>query len=196
MRGVYILIIALLSSMQTGFRSIENNDVWVIDRSSTLAIDGSSNVNQFTCSIREYLSFDTLWNSSDAGRKRLLFRESRLNVDVRRFDCQHKFITADFRKMLQAGEYPFLTIEFISLEELKTGSVVKGVVDIILAGRKKRMEILYTCRQNGPAQVMLKGEKLMKFTDFQLEPPRKLGGLIRINEDIRVHFNLNFRKII
>lgn len=194
MRFFLIILFIVISSF--GFRSNENNGVWVIEKTSSLAIDGSSNVNEFTCSIREYLQCDTLWNTIDAGRKRMTFRKSKLNVEIRRFDCQHKYITADFRKMLMADTYPFLTIEFISLDELKTGGMVRGIVDIELAGRKKRMEIIYSCALNGPKNLTLKGEKIMKFTDFQLEPPRKLGGLIRINEDIKVHFNLNFRKLI
>lgn len=194
MRFLLLFILAFCSSFD--LNSNDNSGIWVIERSSSLAIDGSSNVNEFTCSIHEYLQCDTLWNNVDAGRKRMTFRKSRLNVEIRRFDCMHKYITADFRKMLMADKYPYLTIEFISLDELKTGGLVRGIVDIELAGRKKRMEIIYTCAQNGPKNVTLKGEKIMKFTDFELEPPRKLGGLIRINEDIKVHFNLNFRKLI
>lgn len=194
MRLILLLILTICSSYLHTHR-VDNTGVWVIEPNSTLAIDGSSNVNQFTCSIQQYLPGDTVWNSLDAGRKRLIFRNSKLNIDIQRFDCRHKYITTDFRKMLKAEIYPQLTIEFISLDELKTEGVVRGVVDISLAGRKKRMEILYTCGQNLPTHVTLKGEKWMKFTDFQLEPPRKLGGLIRINEDIKVHFNLHFRKL-
>lgn len=140
----FLLLIILTCCTSFTLNSTDNSGVWVIERSSSLAIDGSSNVNEFTCSIHEYLQCDTLWNTVDAGRKRMTFRKSRLNVEIRRFDCMHKYITADFRKMLMTDKYPYLTIEFISLDELKTGGFVRGIVDIELAGRKKRMEIIYT----------------------------------------------------
>lgn len=193
MRVILFFILTICASFEANTN--DSLGIWVIERSSSLAIDGSSNVNEFTCSINEYLQADTLWNSVDAGRRKMTFRKSRLNVEIRRFDCIHKYITADFRKMLLADKYPYLSIEFISLDELKTGGMVRGLVDIELAGKKKRMEILYACALNGPKNLTLKGEKIMKFTDFELEPPRKLGGLIRINEDIKVHFNLNFKKL-
>jgi hypothetical protein len=64
-----------------------------------------------------------------------------------------------------------------------------------LAGKRKVMDIAYSCVQSSPEQVRLRGAKVMKFSDFGLEPPRKIGGLIRINEEIKVNFNLNFRKL-
>jgi hypothetical protein len=168
---------------------------WVIERNSTLAIDGSSNINQFTCDIREYVRPDTLKSVNDQARKKYFFSNSNLSVDLKRFDCHHKYITADFRKMLKTDEYPNLVIRFISLDEFHEEGIVKGLVDIELAGKKKRMEINYNCSHIGSNQLRLQGEKLMKFSDFELEAPRKIGGLIRINEEINVHFNLYFRKL-
>jgi len=57
------------------------------------------------------------------------------------------------------------------------------------------MEINYNCSHIGANQLRLQGVKLMKFSDFELEAPKKIGGLIRINEEIVVNFNLFFRKL-
>jgi hypothetical protein len=191
MRFLLLIILICFSSFQS--RNAAGN--WVIERNSTLAIDGSSNINKFTCDIREYVKTDTLRSVNDEARKKYFFNNSHLTVDIKRFDCHHKYITSDFRKMLKSDQYPNLVIRFISLEEFHRDGVVKGLVDIELAGKKKRMEINYNCSHIGSNQLHLEGVKMMNFSDFELEAPRKIGGLIRINEEIKVHFNLYFRKL-
>jgi hypothetical protein len=71
---------------------------------------------------------------------------------------------------------------------------VKGQVQVELAGKKKTMDISYHCTETSPQHIRLQGCKNMNFSDFELKPPRKIGGLIRINEDIKVNFNLFFQK--
>jgi hypothetical protein len=168
----------------------------VIERNSTLAIDGSSNINKFTCDVVEYLRSDTLKHVSDDLSRKFIFTNSHLSIDIKRFDCHQKFITADFRKMLKVDKYPDLQIHFVSLDEFQKDGTVAGVVIIELAGVRRRMDVVYNCKTIGGNQLKLEGQKLMRFADFALEPPKKIGGLIRINEEINVHFNLYFRKII
>ena len=168
---------------------------WVIERSSTMSIEGSSNISAFTCDLKEYLSQDTLYYSKDEKAKKLLFLNSVLNIDIVRFDCHNKFITADFRKILKADKIPQLKVRFISLDDLVIGGIVKGRVEIEIAGQTRQMDISYTVQQYGNAQVQLIGSKDMDFSDFQLVPPKKLGGLIRINEEIKVNFHLHLRRL-
>jgi len=168
---------------------------WVIEKNSSMSIEGSSNINAFTCDFTEYMNQDTLLYSKDDKTKKLMFLNSVLNIEIRRFDCHQKYITADFRKILQSEKDPCLKVKFISLDEMAIGGNVKGVVEIEIAGQKKRMDINYSVQQYGTSQLQLVGSKLMQFSDFNLTPPKKLLGLIHINEDIKVNFHLHFRRI-
>ncbi len=159
-------------------------------------IEGSSNVNAFTCDLKEYLNQDTLEYSKDEKAKKLIFQNSVLSIDITKFDCHHKYITADFRKILKSEKNPWLKVKFISLDELAIGGIVKGVVEIEIAGQTKRMDINYSIQQFGQSQLQLIGSKTMQFSDFKLTPPKKLMGLIQINEDIKVNFHLHFRRLV
>lgn len=194
MKTFFLILTLSLVSFRPNEKDLAN--AWVVEKNSTLAIDGSSNINKFTCDIKEYLKIDTLKSVNHAQSKKFMFHNSSLSIDIKRFDCHHKFITADFRKMLKAETYPDLRIHFVSLDEIHEAGIVKGLVDIELAGRRRRMEVEYKCSHIGGNQLRLQGDKIMKFSDFQLVPPKKIGGLIRINEEINVHFNLFFRKLI
>jgi hypothetical protein len=168
---------------------------WIIEKNSSLNIEGSSNINSFICDLKEYLNQDTLMYLKDEHTKKLMFQNSELSIDIARFDCHHKYITSDFRKILKSEKNPCLKVKFISLDEIGVGGTVKGVVEIGIAGQTKRIDISYAVQQYGYAQIQLVGSKLMKFSDFNLTPPRKLMGLIQINEDIKVNFHLHFRRI-
>jgi hypothetical protein len=194
MKAYFLIVTLTLISFRPNEKVAVNT--WIVEKNSTLAIDGSSNINKFTCDIKEYLKIDTLRSVNDAQKKKFVFVNSSLSIDVKRFDCHHKFITADFRKMMKSEAYPNLRIYFVSLDEFHEAGIVKGLVDIELAGRRKRMEVVYKCAHIGGSQLRLQGDKQMNFSDFQLEPPKKIGGLIRINEEINVHFDLFFRKLI
>jgi hypothetical protein len=195
MKPVLIIIVLLFSSFIPNEKTAPGN-TWVVERSSSLAIDGSSNINKFTCDVHEYIKPDTLrWVPEESSGK-LIFLNSILRLDLKRFDCHHKYITSDFRKMLKVDAHPNLIIKMVSVEGFSRDKDVKGVVDIELSGTKKRMEVVFHGTSYGHNLVKLEGKKAMKFSDFGLVPPRKIGGLIRINEEILVHFNLHFRKLI
>ncbi len=158
-------------------------------------IEGSSNINAFTCDLKEYLNEDTLVYTKDDHAKKLVFSNSVLNVDIARFDCHQKYITADFRKILKSEKNPYIRVRFISLDDAAVSGNINGVVEIEIAGQTKRMDITYAMQQYGNKQLQLIGSKEMQFSDFKLEPPKKLMGLIRINEAIKVNFHLHFRKV-
>lgn len=193
MRSLLLVILLVFTSSHSNPPAVT---AWAVEKNSMLAIDGSSNINQFTCDVREYLRQDTLRALPEQGKPRYLFTSnSKLSLDIRSFDCHHRYITADFRKMLRADEYPCIDIHFINLDEFRNGTEVKGQVIVELAGKRKLMDISYKCSQSGPDLIRLRGGKAMRFSDFGLLPPRKIGGMIRINEEIRVNFDLYFKKL-
>lgn len=194
-RMIFITLFCLVS-----FRPRENHlpapPAWVVESGSMLNIEGSSNVNQFTCNMLQYLQADTLrWVRDDKARK-LWFRNSAVNIDVAQFDCHHKFITADLRKTLKANKYPYLRIHFLSMDDLtwvQEGQLVRGQVNIELAGVQKRFDMEYMVIHEQGNRFRLRGSRQMHFNDFNLEPPSKLAGLIRIDQQIKVNFELLFR---
>lgn len=169
---------------------------WVVESGSLLNIEGSSNINRFTCHVRQYLQSDTLRWVRDDRAKKLLFRHSAVNIEISQFDCHHKFITADLRKTLRSDKYPFLRIHFLSMDDLtwvQEGQKVRGQVNIELAGLVKKYDMEYTVIHEQGNRFRLRGSRKIYFSDFSLVPPSKLAGLLKINEEIKVNFELLFR---
>ena len=88
---------------------------WIIDKTSTLRIDGKSNVNSFTCDIEEYNRKDTIISGSYTASEPVALSGS-LKLEIVQFNCHSSFITRDFRKTLKADEYPQMIIRFLKIK--------------------------------------------------------------------------------
>lgn len=195
-------IFGALFILNAGFlkENIHSNSLarWVVERNSSLNIQGETNINSFQCDITEYLKPDTLVYTKIDAIKKLSFTNSCLVIDVKRFDCHNKFITDDLRNALKADENPNLKIVFLTIDQFSNNcnnQVVKGIVNIELARAMKRVEIDYTVKCLPGNRVQMNGSHMFSFSDFNLKAPRKLAGLIRTKDRIKVNFQLFFKAI-
>ena len=195
-------IISILFILNGGFfeNSIRNNSLarWVVERNSSLNIQGETNINSFQCDVTEYLKPDTLVYTKNDAVKKLSFTNSCLIIDIKRFDCHNKFITEDFRSALKADENPDLKILFLTIDQFSNSynnQIVKGIVDIELAHAVKRVEIDYTIKTLTGNRIQMNGSHVFSFSDFNLKAPKKLAGLIRTKNQIKVNFQLFFKAI-
>lgn len=171
---------------------------WVIEKSSSLSIRGRSNVNSFRCDVIEYLRPDTIqFCREDLTQQEFVIRGG-VAIDIDRFDCHQRMMTADLRKMLKAGQGALLTIDLQSLgcnTRGAAGQAIKGRVLIGLAGVTRQMEVNYTLQVDNNGYLHLLGERQVLFADFGLVPPRKAGGLIRVQSSLQVRFELILRAV-
>lgn len=168
---------------------------WVITSGCSLKVDGSTNVNKFSCAITNYSKPDTIVVSRSSGSSVLLNGD--IKLDVQNFDCHNPVMTADLRKTLKVKEYPKVMIYFISMSkypDVDIGQdVSKGVVLIVLAGVSKRFEVDYKVVAAQNNYINLIGSRKVNFSDFNITPPRKLGGMIQTNNELSVVFNLRMK---
>lgn len=170
---------------------------WVVEKNSSLRVQGTSNLNSFTCNINEYSRKDTIICFGNATGPINLRGE--IQMDILGFNCHSNMITTGLRKTLKADEYPTMTIRFLSIQYMPVFQnkmeLIKGWIEVKLAGSVKRFELSYSFLQAGLSYVQLNGMRRFRFSDFNLSPPQKFGGLIKIKDDFDVHFQLILRTI-
>lgn len=172
---------------------------WVIDNKSSLSIEGKTNVSTFKCDIVEYLNHDTILLYKDHEDQKLITAKGGLTININRFNCKDNHITSDLKKALKADDNAFMKINFLTLGYIKqntTNQTVKGQVEILLAGITKKIEIDYTVLKNQDGFLHLIGNATLLFSDFKLIPPRKLAGLIKVEQEIKVQFKLMLRSVL
>lgn len=192
--AVVMLVFIPLAS----FRSPAKKEIrWAVQKTSSLQIEGSSNVNQFVCGVQGYYQTDTIAFAVENAAKAIPLRGS-ITIDVASFDCHNRMLTKDLRRTLKSTEYPQLYVRFVALERSpafqNNKDNLKGVVEIELAGVRKRFGIDYVLEKNG-GTVILNGFRTFSFTDFMLTPPKKLAGAIRVRDNFNVQFHLNLQQV-
>lgn len=168
---------------------------WVINKACYLKVEGSTNVSKFSCTIPDYIKPDTLTFYKGKGNEPLKVSGS-IMPDVQGFDCHNQMMTKDLRKTLKAKDFPKLIIKFISLSkypDLNKTEKVKGLVTIELAGITKRFDVDYQFISNSDNHITWIGKRQVLFSDFNIVPPRKIGGMIQTNNEIQVVFNLHVK---
>lgn len=194
-----LLLLAGLSAFPlTAYNQAAHPVKWVVQKDGTVKVDGSTNVNKFSCSISGYSNPDTLTCQSSSKDKPVAMT-GLLTLPVASFDCMSAMMTNDLRKTLKAKQFPTLNISFVSLEKypsLQTATEsITGVVIIELSGVSKRVEVNYTIFMDGQKTIHLVGQQCIHFSDFRLTPPRKLGGMIRADDKLDVTFHINFKMV-
>jgi hypothetical protein len=193
------VLVLMLSFFLLGFQPSSGvQTTWVVETGSSLVIDGSSNVNTFSCVVKKYLNCDTLRMFPEGRTRRLRFKQCTIHIDVGQIDCRHRFITSDLRKTLRYPEIEYMKIHFVSLDDpfpVSASQRIRGIVDIELAGRMKRIELWFDVSHQASVRLLhLSGHKELMFSDFKLDPPKKMAGMIKINEELKVNVDLFFRR--
>ncbi len=188
----------LLVILLPGYSFDANTQVpvkWVISGNGYLKVGGTTNINKFNCAIANYIKPDTIsfFKNSASGALKLT---GLIHLDLQRFDCHNKMMTKDLRKTLKATDFPQLIIRFISLSkypDLDKDSEAKGIVVIGLAGVTRQFEMDYRFMADGGKSIALIGSHKINFSDFNLIPPKKMGGVIKTNNELAVEFSLKMR---
>ncbi|MCW3089323.1 MAG: hypothetical protein JWP81_392 [Ferruginibacter sp.] len=167
---------------------------WAVQKTSTIGIQGSTNVNDFGCEINGYYQQDTIFCSEESAANKMVTLNGALQVDILKFDCHNKMLTGDLRKTLKANEYPKLVIRFLSLERApliqNNKDFLKGWVEVELAGSRRKFEVCYSFIKTGASSIRLNGKRAFSFSDFKLTPPKKFMGMVKVNDKFNVDFNL------
>lgn len=166
MKTFYILTIVVLGFVKT------------LAQNNLIEINGSTNINQFKCE-----------NVIDNGKNEVYsFVGSALptlKIDVNRFDCHHRVMTNDLKKTLVSNLFPEMQVRFLSISKLTNGNYNSNV-EVKIMDRVQKYQIGFTYN-NGK----LIGKKAIKFSDFDIIPPKKLGGTINVKDDLGLYFSLN-----
>ncbi|WP_224997210.1 YceI family protein [Cesiribacter sp. SM1] len=168
---------------------------WVVTEKSQLTISGSSNVNEFQCMSLSYAGGNSLYETWDVISKRPVM-SGLITLKASAFDCQNKIMTQDMQKTIKADKYPNVKVHFLSLERMPSSGhqqKAKGVVEICLAGVSRQYEISATFQELGKSKAMLAGSLEFNLTDFNIEPPTKMMGAIKVKDCFTIDFNLELK---
>ncbi len=149
---------------------------------SYISIYGSSNINQFRF-YNENPQIDAIPENIN--------EDNHVRIPVNDFKASNERMLHDFYDMVKAGEYPYIDIA-IEPRELADFDEQSGLTNfrtrVTIAGKSKKYLVpseVTGCKQNG---YILKGNMQVKLTDFDIEPPTKVFGAIKVNDNVFIKF--------
>lgn len=189
---LFVLVMTVLPvavQAQTSFQLQPESRVW---------IDGSSNVNKFTCEAeavrgngRAQVPGGVRQASTAPVRS-----TAQLNIPVRSFDCGQKRMNADMQKALKASAHPEVRYTLVSAEVISVPATASGWYKIkttgtlTIAGVEAPVEVIAEGRQIADGLFRIKAQKPMRMSTFGVTPPTALLGMVKANDNITVRFDL------
>ncbi|SEL60550.1 YceI family protein [Parapedobacter koreensis] len=165
---------------------------WTVLPNSFITINGRSNINTFGCDASGTFKAEPLHGSLAKDGKSVTMKGA-ITIAINQFDCHNRMLNADLRKTLKADEYPQMTIRFVSLERMPLcdggEDFISGGVIIELAGQRKPFNLRYAFSKTNTG-YKLEGSRGFSFADFNLTPPKKIGGLVKVKDEFDVAFTL------
>lgn len=194
-----VMIYALTGSLTSNYEGTRDYLIhrFIVQRESKLMINGKTNVNTFQCSIPNYIGTDTLILQEGGKSKKATFIKGSVSLQASLFDCGMAVMTHDLKSTIKVKEYPHIVINFKSFERLPKYNVkedkFKGVMTISLAGVVKQFDVNCVIEPKSNGLIYLSGGRQFLFSDFNLEPPQKMMGMIKTSEELNVNFDLVLR---
>lgn len=189
---LYVLLVltpllsgAQMATSQIRLRLAEESQLW---------IEGSSSVNTFTCDAGTIDGTGFLETEASPDSREAV---AELTVPVQQFDCGKSRMNQDLYDALKAKTYPQIRFR-LSKAELAAPTTDTGAYPLPLrvtgrltiAGEERPVTLAVQGHQQPNGTYQATGSLPLLMSDFGVDPPTALLGLIKAHDAITVHFNL------
>jgi hypothetical protein len=116
-------------------------------------------------------------------------------LPVKSFNADNQLIFRDFLTLLKANRYPeiIIGIGYNQLLDFLNGNNYKAQhVKITLAGVTKVYPVSFIVSSCSGNLVNISGNKKIKLTDFDIDPPKKFQGLVKVENEVLINFGFVF----
>lgn len=184
--GVVLLAVPALDA-QAQIRILPESRMW---------IEGTSTVDRFACINTR---FEVALRFDEAAAE----RETRGGavaaaalLPVAGFDCGNRRMNHDLQDALQSEAHPRIRYELDRIRPIEAGDAdpawhqFRASGQVTVAGVTRRVEQVLQARRLADGRLQATGSVELRMTDFGIDPPSALFGLIRAEDTIVVVFDL------
>ncbi|MEL7587903.1 MAG: YceI family protein [Prolixibacteraceae bacterium] len=187
MRKMMFILIVLFQAGLNGYSQAEKGkaDRYLFDE---VVIEGSTNMNRFHLNYRER-HYSAIPETAIAEDDRF-----RILIPARDIMAESKLMRQDFLRMINAREYPFIYValdEDIAARMAETSSLTHRI-GLTLNGIARSYTIRSGSAECYPGQWCLTGNLKVKLSDFNIELPKKMFGLVKVNDEVFINFRILF----
>jgi len=169
----------------------QNGKVRLSDESK-LSIKGKSNVNEFSCQAEHDFQQDSLNYNYQVSGDTVTVNGVLLALEIDQFDCGKRAINRDFRSTLKYQEHPFIEITLNELVLSDPSDIIpqQALVTIKIAGVERQYTVPLHSFSRSEEYFVVGGNKVLYMTDFGLTPPSPMFGMIKVDDELDIQFDL------
>lgn len=170
---------------------------------STVWIEGTSSVNRFTCSTQTVDGYGLLSRAQGPVRPATGPPGStpdthaayvELAIPVASLDCGRDRMNRDLTEAMQADAYPFIYYR-LDAAHAEGGTVGDGLRvtahgRLTIAGTTRPFELTVLAERLGDGHYRARGHQTVAMSDFGIDPPSALLGLVQVHDEIVVRFDV------
>lgn len=178
-----LIIISLFFGMFTG---IYGQEYLSQKEESIIKILGTSTVHDWEETVEDFSSSLKLNKTTSLEIKSL-----ELKVIAESIESGKSLMNKLTYEALKTEKNP--TILFSSIRQESVHEIKEGVYNLILkgnltiAGVKKEINLNIECTQT-ESEIVLKGSKIIKMTDYGMTPPKAMFGTIKTGDEVTIEF--------
>ncbi|MCR9014820.1 hypothetical protein [Aquiflexum gelatinilyticum] len=173
MRILLALILILLNP--------ETKEREVIVTRKMITVSGQTSIGGFSCDYSKVGLKDTLFIDFEGTPKEMVF-----DIPVRDFSCGNFLINRDFRNTIKSDKFPSARVKVQNLKS-NYGHYTCDL-SVTLVGKKLDFSSLVLKR----VPEGLHANLILSFEELNLEAPKKMGGLVKVEEKLTLDFTLGF----
>lgn len=138
-----------------------------------ITVSGQTSFGAFNCDYTQDGLKDTLVFNSTKKIKSLVFK-----IPVKSFSCGNFLLNKDFRSTIKAEQFPYTEVQVTNFKN--ENGQIRCDLSVNLVGKKLEFPNLPLQRCPGGLQTELR----LSFERLELQPPNKLGGLVKVDENL------------
>ncbi len=202
-----ILLLVMVSIFSLGFvveRPSKSFYTTYIEDNSRLSIEGSSNVNTFECNSNDKSAPLSVGISTSSNGDTLLLTNAGILLRTKTLDCNNTKMNSDLCAALKAEQYPSIKIDLLGVIT-KDGSrfddienewkTVKALAAFTITNVTKRVVMEVRVRRIEDGKFRFMSHKEVKMTDYNIQPPEALFGMIKVNNVINITMDITARLV-
>ena len=176
-------MIKLSSLLLCFFLMSSEAEPYLIIQEKRITVNGNTSIGSFSCDYGVSGKNDLLFIN------KLASSPYSFSVPVDAFRCGNFLLNRDFRATLKAKEYPEISVQVLKLNKDKKNTF-RGTIKLFLVGKSKTIaDVEFTIKAQDNNRI-LSTEFIFSASEFDLIPPKKLGGLIEADDEMEIIVSL------
>jgi polyisoprenoid-binding protein YceI len=182
-------VVWLIAALPLAFSTGPEAQIF-IQPSSSITLKGTSTLHDYECNTHAFegtIAINPL---------NLTFTAADISIPVLEIHSGNSSLDDKMYDALKASQYPKIQFSLISSDSIPEtrpdipDSVIHVQGTLTIAGKQKRINLQAYCTKHGNGTLTVHGTKKLLMTDFGIDPPTFMLGVLKTGNEVTVEFSL------